>query len=515
MGREGAVGVAGASERLAGSTVLLTGASGFLGKVVLATLLAREDRPHRLLVLLRAADAAAAQRRLEDEVLASDAFAALPAETLRVGLEQGPLSAIAGDLEDGRVDAAHESWGAVDTVIHCAASVSFEDPLDEILALNSLGPVRLLERLQGAGADPHFVHVSTAYAADCRRAAVGEDGPEHAGLAALDPQAMMALARGWREAMEEESHEPRQARLFTREGKRDAAQRPELDATERAEEYRQRWVRAQLGRRGRRWAMEAGWQDTYALTKALGERLLKERGAPITIVRPTIIESALRSPKPGWLEGIKVADPLILAYAARGLTHLPGRETNLIDIVPVDYVANACVAAAAYPPAAGAGPRTIAVASSARNPLTLGELAAQIRVHFKDDPLQRRDGTPIEIGDLRFVDRKLALRRTMRREALARIAARAAGSRAVPLSRERQLRRTAKLAAQVTRMVKIYGPYTELNCAFEDGNGRALAAAMSPADRAALPFDPADIEWEDYLQRVHLPSVHRISGAGS
>ncbi|MGH2974592.1 MAG: SDR family oxidoreductase [Solirubrobacterales bacterium] len=516
MGREAVADTAGANGGLAGSTVLLTGASGFLGKAVLATLLARADRPDRLFVLLRASDAGAARRRLEDEVLASDAFATLSKDALRSDLDRERLLAVAGDLESDRLDAASsQHWGAVDTVIHCAASVSFEDPLDEILALNSLGPLRLLESLHDAGADPHFVHVSTAYAADCRRNSVGEDGPEHAGLAGLDPDAMLATAREWRSAVEEESRGPGPARRFAREGERDAAHRPELDATERAEEHRRRWAQAQLGRRGRRWAMEAGWQDAYALTKALGERLLKERDAPITIVRPTIIESALRLPQPGWLEGIKVADPLILAYAARGLTHLPGRETNLIDIVPVDYVANACVAAAAYPPAASESPRTIAVASSAHNPLTLGELAAQIRIHFKDDPLRRRDGTPIVIGDLRFVDRKLALRRTMRREALARVAARAAGSRAVPLSRERQLRRTAKLAAQVTRMVKIYGPYTELNCVFEDGNGRALAAAMSPADRAALPFDPADIEWEDYLQRVHLPSVHRMSGAGS
>src|SRR6185295_19226695 len=105
MGREAAATVA-ANERLTGSTVLLTGASGFLGKVVLTTLLARADRPDRVLVLLRAADAIAAQRRLEDEVFASDAFAALPAEKLKVGLEQGSLSAIAGDLEDGRVDTA-------------------------------------------------------------------------------------------------------------------------------------------------------------------------------------------------------------------------------------------------------------------------------------------------------------------------------------------------------------------------------------------------------------------------
>jgi alcohol-forming fatty acyl-CoA reductase len=136
-----------------------------------------------------------------------------------------------------------------------------------------------------------------------------------------------------------------------------------------------------------------------------------------------------------------------------------------------------------------------------------------VGVHFREQPLRRRDGSPIEIGELRFVDRKLALRKTMRREALARTAARVAGPTPVPMSTERTLRRNARLAAQVTRMVKIYGPYTELSCVFEDGNARTLAAAMSPEDRAGLPFDPAAMDWADYLQNVHLPAVHRMADA--
>lgn len=255
--------------------------------------------------------------------------------------------------------------------------------------------------------------------------------------------------------------------------------------------------------------MAAGWPDTYALTKALGERLLNETSERTTIVRPSIIESALHRPRPGWLEGIKVADPLILAYAAGGLTHLPGRATNLIDIVPVDHVANACVAAAAYPPQESL--RTLAITSGPRNPLTLGELADHIKAYFRREPLRQRDGSPIAIGDLRFVDRKLALRKTMRRELLASVAARAGASGSIPMATEKKLRRNSALAAQVTRMVKIYGPYTELSCVFDDSNARALADGMSPADRAALPFDAAEIGWEDYLQRIHLPEVHQMA----
>ncbi|HKA66448.1 MAG TPA: hypothetical protein VKG03_00935 [Solirubrobacterales bacterium] len=60
-------------------------------------------------------------------------------------------------------------------------------------------------------------------------------------------------------------------------------------------------------------------------------------------------------------------------------------------------------------------------------------------------------------------------------------------------------------------MVKIYGPYTELDCVFDDTNARALAGALDPADRADLPFDTGEIDWKDYLEGTHLPRVHRMA----
>ena len=178
--------------------------------------------------------------------------------------------------------------------------------------------------------------------------------------------------------------------------------------------------------------------------------------------------------------------------------------------MPVDYVANACVAAAAYPPSERV--RTLAVTSGARNALTLGELARHTKEYFGRDPLRRKDGSPIVIGDLEIVDRKVALRKTMRREWLAKMAARATFL-PFPARMKRTLRRNSVLAAQVTRMVKIYGPYTELDCVFDDSNTLAFARSLGPDDRAEFPFDTGEIVWEDYLQGIHLPQVHRLGQA--
>jgi len=52
-------------------------------------------------------------------------------------------------------------------------------------------------------------------------------------------------------------------------------------------------------------AKKFGWQDTYVFTKAMGEMLIDDmRGeVPVVIIRPSVIESTIKEPFPGWMEG--------------------------------------------------------------------------------------------------------------------------------------------------------------------------------------------------------------------
>jgi alcohol-forming fatty acyl-CoA reductase len=479
----GASDAADIASRLAASTVLVTGASGFVGRAVLNALLTGTEGV-RVLVLLRSRDRADARRRLVEEVLGADPFRRAPASIIERMLAAGEIEAISGDLgDDGLAARTAGQLANVDTVIHCAASVSFEEPLDAALRVNGFGPARLAAALREAGSKPHFVHVSTAYTADCRVPVVNE-ADTHPGLAAIDPDAVLAEASGWRGTVEA------------------AAAKGDKDA---------RWVEQRLAERGRAFAGRAGWPDTYSMTKAIGEMLLKRESARTTIVRPSIVESALHDPHPGWLEGFKVADPLIIAYASRGLTHLPGRADNPIDLVPVDCVANACLAAAAYPPEDAA--RVISVTSSSRNPLTLGELAGHTRNYFRRHPLVGRDGAEIRIGDLRFSSRGRALAWSRGREELLGLGARAA---ALPPARRVQpaLRRNNRLAARVRRMVEIYAPYTQLSCRFDDREAQRLLAGLTEEDRARHSFDTAPIDWTAYLEGSHLPRLREMVADG-
>src|SRR5690606_41846350 len=54
----------------------------------------------------------------------------------------------------------------------------------------------------------------------------------------------------------------------------------------------------------------------------------------------------LLKPFPGWIDGFKVADPLIMAYARGVLPEFPVLADSILDVIPVDYVVNVIVALA-------------------------------------------------------------------------------------------------------------------------------------------------------------------------
>ena len=95
-----------------------------------------------------------------------------------------------------------------------------------------------------------------------------------------------------------------------------------------AEERRQKWVTKRLVEYGRARARSLGWPDVYTFTKAMGERAVEELAAeanlPLSIVRPSIIESAYTHPFPGWIDGFKMADPIIRAYGLGQIPEFPG-----------------------------------------------------------------------------------------------------------------------------------------------------------------------------------------------
>ena len=152
-------------------TLLMTGATGFVGMELLARVL--EQTEYDVVALVRADDDQAAQARMDDLLETLVAPAVRP--------YRDRVRALAADLESPGLGlsplVSDRLAGTVNAVVHCAASISFTLPLDEARRINVEGTrevVKLASRAYARGTLQRFVHVSTAYVAGDRSGLVSE-----------------------------------------------------------------------------------------------------------------------------------------------------------------------------------------------------------------------------------------------------------------------------------------------------------------------------------------------------
>jgi HAD superfamily hydrolase (TIGR01490 family) len=269
---------------------------------------------------------------------------------------------------------------------------------------------------------------------------------------------------------------------------------------------------------GRARAQSLGWPDAYAYTKALAERAAVEcRGdVPLSIVRPSIIESALVEPHPGWIRGFRMAEPVIISYGRGLLKEFPGIPESVVDVVPVDLVVAAILAVAAQGPSHGSDGKATTpvyqVATGARNPLRYDRLVDLVRDYFRDHPLYDTHGQPIVTPEWSFPGRGRVQRQLERGIKLLRGAERAIGSLPVRGERAEVSGRVEERRSDAERAlgyVKLYGAYAEIEAIFDDTRLRELWSTLDDDDRRAFSFDATAIDWTAYVQTVHMPSIVR------
>jgi thioester reductase-like protein len=237
-------------------TVFLTGATGFVGMEVLLRLL---DQGDDVAALVRGDDQAAADARLA----ATLDVAGIPAA------QRGRVRAVRGELTEpglGLSRAEADRLAAeVGEVVHCAASVSWNMPIEEARSINYTGAERVLELAEAVAAE-RVVHVSTAYVAGRHRGRFSESD--------------LLIGQDFRNTYEQTKAEAE--------------------------------------------AMVQSWSDRL----------------PITVVRPSIIVGESDS---GWTPAFNVIYWPLRAFARGLLPELPALPDARVDIVPIDYVADAIV----------------------------------------------------------------------------------------------------------------------------------------------------------------------------
>jgi len=507
-------------EGLAGKTLFVTGSTGFLGKSIVEKCLRDLPDITRLHLGIRSSARRSAKERLEREVLASPAF-----KPLKEKLGEAEFAELVGrkldvvEIDLGRDGLGLDSQGqaalaGADVVIHSAAAVEFDNPADISAQTNLLGAARLVGAVAALPTRPHLVHISTAFVGGQLRGLVRE-------APALDPglnwRHEAEVLAGLRPAVEEESRRPEVLQKLQKEARSrmGPAGTPAMART--VERLREKWVKDRLIERGRVHARALGFSDIYSFTKAMAEAAVIELHGevPLSILRPSIIESAVAEPFPGWLEGFRMAEPIILAFGRGVLPDFPGLPDSVVDVIPADYVVNAVLAVAASPPP-DSEPRIYHASSGSRNPLRFRDLFDHCRDYFEAHPLRDRYGQAIGTPDWTFptmgevvLRGRVAVRALEAAQWLVErlpLGADAAESSDNLLERRTRLQRGLDLA-------ELYGVYTAVDAVFDSRRLQSLWEQLDESERATFPFDAATYSWDHYLDEVHLPTVIRMARA--
>src|SRR5260370_22235942 len=123
--------------------LLITGATGFLGKVLLYLLLRHHPEIERIYLLIRG-DRKSSHSRFRREILDSPAMAPLR-EHLGARFDryvEEKVAIVAGDItEPDLITDTADTLGhdKLDAVIHCAGLVNFEASLEKAIASNTVG----------------------------------------------------------------------------------------------------------------------------------------------------------------------------------------------------------------------------------------------------------------------------------------------------------------------------------------------------------------------------------------
>src|SRR6202167_936948 len=150
-----------------GRRILLTGATGFLGKVFLALLLRWHPELERVYLVIRG-DRRSSSSRFRREILDSPVFGPLR-EHLGDKFDryiEEKIVVVPGDITNSGLlgeEAKPFKPGTLDAVVHSAGLVNFEASLEKAIEVNTTGVANVTEFCRKVGAA--MVHVSTCYAA--------------------------------------------------------------------------------------------------------------------------------------------------------------------------------------------------------------------------------------------------------------------------------------------------------------------------------------------------------------
>ncbi len=521
--------------------IFLIGSTGFLGKVTLSMLLHRFPNIGKVYVTVRARSQEESETRFWNSVITAPPFDPLRERygNALEGFISDKVVVRGGDIAETNLGYSEEQAqalaGDIDIIINSAGNVTFNPTLESGLRTNVVGTQNVIAFARRMKR-PALVHVSTCFVAGNRSGAVWESDP----VLGYFPRKQELQGVGF--SVDQEINDCAKLAERVREEARDAmmvARFRELARKRLNEEGRNAddpdalglavarerkvWTRTRLTDLGVERAAWWGWPNIYTYTKALGEQLVAaETGMVRSIVRPSIVESALSYPFPGWNEGFTTTAPIIF-LVRKGQTKIPANEKLILDITPVDQVASVMLAVAAE--ACIEEPRLVYQAATGdSNPNNMERIIGLVgldkRKHFQEketgikflnEIAARIEPRPVSTST--YEKTSIPMINSAAKKAaslLDRARPRWGGGRVVEVIDrvKTSVDRVEEITRETDEAFDMFRPFTVQNAyVFRSDNVRSLFERIREDEQSLLNWHPEKLDWYDYWLNIHLPGL--------
>ncbi|CAH9093405.1 unnamed protein product [Cuscuta europaea] len=152
-------------EFLVGKSILITGATGFLAKVLVEKILRTQPDIKKLYLLIRANDSVSAIERFKTEVIDSELFRVVKekyGDKFKALVEE-KVFPVAGDISFKELGIQNDEQlsGELDIIINSAATTIFDERYDVAMSINTMGAANVLSFAKKCHNLKMIVHVST------------------------------------------------------------------------------------------------------------------------------------------------------------------------------------------------------------------------------------------------------------------------------------------------------------------------------------------------------------------
>jgi fatty acyl-CoA reductase len=326
-------------------TFFVTGITGFLGKVLLIRLLTecKNLQEKSIIVLVRGKKELSAVDRFEKDIIQESII-------FKSFIHSHPqvkkyFKVIEGDVSKSKLGLTPTDYEYVvnntTCILHLAATTSFTENLKLAFETNVLGTQRVVTLAKSCKNITSIVYVSTCYTNSPRH---GSEIREKVYPINFDPYEII-----------------NQVTTMT------------YDEADKATTH-----------------IIKDHPNTYTFSKMIAEHIVlnEKQNLPFAIVRPSIIGGSYRFPVPGWVDSPLGASGLIAACSLGALHCMCGGGNNIVDMIPVDFVADQILAAAwtmaENPP--GERIQIYHAASSFRNPYCWEHLRSSVVGYYQRRP---------------------------------------------------------------------------------------------------------------------------------